>query len=230
MSRSICHAPLSARIFEQATLSAYQRVLDDPAFVRAVLNTLAVAVLSALLVTTVGVLLAWILVRTRLRGRGVIDVLSIVSIGIPSVIAALATMVLYLTLRLPIYGTIWILVLAYSYRLAVSTRVSRAGLMQIGRELEEASAVSGARWATTLRRVVVPLLAPSLAASVLLLFIVGVREFTLPMVLASRDNVVLGVMLWRLFEDGHAAEAASVATMLFALVLPVAFLARRIAA
>ena len=75
--------------------------------------------------------------------------MSFVSIGIPSVIAGLAVMLLYLSLPIGVYGTIWILVIAYSYRFAVTTRIVRAGLMQIHRELEEASAASGARWCAT---------------------------------------------------------------------------------
>ena len=134
---------------------------------------------------------------------------------------------LYLTLPVPIYGTIWILVLAYSYRLAVATRVSRAGLTQIDRALEEASAVSGGRWTTTIRRIVTPLMLPALAASFVLLFVVGVREFTLPLVLGSQDNVVLVVVLWRLVEDGHVAEASAVATMTMAIIVPVVLLMRR---
>jgi iron(III) transport system permease protein len=97
-------------------------------------------------------------------------------------------MMLYLTVPIPIDGTIWILVLAYSYRLAVATRVSRSGLAQLDRALEEASAVAGARWLTTLRRVVAPLMLPSLTASFVLLFVVGMREFTLPLVLGVRQR------------------------------------------
>jgi iron(III) transport system permease protein len=121
-------------------------------------------------------------------------------------------------------------VLAYSYRIAVSTRVCRSGLMQISGDLEHASAVSGGRWGATFRRIVLPLMTPSLAASFVLLFIVGVREFTVPMVLGSRENIVVGVMLWRLFEDGHAPEAAAVATMLVACMTPLGLFARRAAA
>ena len=87
------------------------------------------------------------------------------SIGIPSVIAGFAVMVLHLTIPIGLYGTVLDLVLAYSYRLAVSTRLSRASLMQIHAELEEASAASGGRWLDTVRRVVLPLLGPSLLAS-----------------------------------------------------------------
>jgi iron(III) transport system permease protein len=213
--------------FGRPSLAAYASVLADPAFGRAVFNTLVVASLSALLVTVIGGLIAWIVVRSRIRGRSAVELISVLSIGIPSVIAGLATMMLYLTIPVPIYGTIWILVLAYSYRLAVATRVSRAALTQIDRALEEASAVSGGRWTTTVRRIVTPLMLPSLAASFVLLFVVGVREFTLPLVLGSQDNVVLGVVLWRLFEDGHVAEASAVATLTMAIVVPVVLLMRR---
>ena len=127
-----------------------------------------------------------------------------------------------------LYGTVWILVLAYSYRLAVSTRLSRAALIQIHPELEEASLTSGGRWLDTIRRVVLPLLAPSLMASFLLLFIVGFREFTIPMILQSQDNVVLSVMMWKAFQSGKTLEAAAVGSIIVLLVIPVIFAMRRL--
>jgi iron(III) transport system permease protein len=209
------------------SIAAYARLLEDSAFWRAVVNTLIVAGLSAAIVTMVGAVLAWMLVRWNGRGRTAVEILGMVSIGIPSVIAGLATMVLYLTVPAPVYGTIWILVLAYSYRLAVATRVSRAGLMQLDPTLDEASAAAGATGLTTFRKILFPLLLPSLTASFILLFVVGAREFTLPLVLGSSDNVVLGVVLWRLFEDGHVAEASALASLVIAVIVPVVFVLRR---
>jgi iron(III) transport system permease protein len=209
------------------SLDAYARLVADPVFSRAVGNTLLVATLSAIIVTTVGAALAWILASRTSRGRWVVELLSVVSIGIPSVIAGLATMVLYLTLPVPIYGTVWLLVLAYSYRLAVATRVNRGGLMQVDPALSDASAAAGGSGLTTFRRILLPLLLPSLAASFILLFVVGVREFTLPLVLGSGENVVIGVALWRLFEDGKVAEASALATIVVALVVPVTFALRQ---
>src|SRR6202007_964565 len=115
----------------------------------------------------------------------------------------------------------------YSYRMAVATRLTRAALMQIHLELEEASSVAGGSWFTTLRRVVLPLLAPSLMASFLLLFIVGFREFTIPMILQSEDNWVLSVILWKLQSDRQTAQAAAVGTMILLFVTPVIFVLRR---
>ena len=170
------------------SLDAYRTLLADRRFWPAVGNTFLVAGLSAGIITLIGALLAWQILRLRFPGRGLLDVVSFMSIGIPAVITGFAVMVLHLTLPIGLYGTVWILMLAYSYRLAVSTRLSRASLIQIHPELEEASVASGGRWLDTIRRVVLPLLGPSLMASFMLLFIVGLREFTIPLILQSEDN------------------------------------------
>lgn len=210
------------------SFSAYARLLSDPTFYLALRNTLFVAGLSAAIVTVIGALLAWIVVRTRAPGRSALDFLSILSVGIPAIIAALGVMMLYLTVPLPVYGTVWVLVLGYSYRLAVTTRLSRVGLMQIHRELEDASYAAGGSWGATLRRVVLPLMAPSLLGAWLLLFIVGVREFTLPMVLGSQDNIVLSVVLWRLFTDGQMNQAGALSTLVLVLIVTTTVLVRRL--
>jgi iron(III) transport system permease protein len=212
---------------ESLNLDAYRALFADRRFWPAVGNTFLVAGLSAGLITLVGALLAWQILRLRFPGRALLDVVSFMSIGIPSVIAGFAVMVLHLTIPIGLYGTVWILILAYSYRLAVSTRLSRASLMQIHAELEEASAASGGRWLDTVRRVVLPLLAPSLMASFVLLFIVGFREFTIPMVLQSEDNWVLSVIMWKLQADRQTAQAAAVGTLILLFVTPVIFVLRR---
>ncbi len=221
------YAAPSVDSLEKASPDAYRTLFADPAFTIGLRNTFIVAGLSAFIVTAVGGLLGWIIVRTRFWGRHVLDFTSFMSVGIPSVIAGLAVMLLYLSLPIGIYGTIWILVLAYSYRIAVTTRIARAGLMQIHRELEEASSASGARWLATQRRIVLPLLMPALASGFIFLFIVGVREFTIALVLFGQDNVVLSVVLWRLFQSGQAAPSAALASIIIVLVLPIVLLARR---
>ncbi|MBN9087004.1 MAG: iron ABC transporter permease [Reyranella sp.] len=208
-------------------LDAYRTLLADNRFWPAVRNTFVVAGLSAGLITLIGALLAWQILRLRFPGRAALDVVSFLSIGIPAVITGFAVMILHLTIPIGIYGTVWILVLAYSYRLAVSTRLSRAALIQIHPELEEASIASGGRWLDTIGRVVLPLLAPSLMASFLLLFIVGFREFTIPMILQSQDNWVLSVIMWKLQSDRQTAQAAAVGTMILLFVAPVIFVLRR---
>ena len=130
----------------------YRQLFANPAFWTGLKNTALVAGVSAAIVTGDRR-------HTRLdhlalgaaRAGGLLDFLSVMSVGIPAVIVGLAVMMLYLSLPIGIYGTVWILILAYSYRFATTTRLARAGFLQIHQELEEASAVSGARWLTTQR-------------------------------------------------------------------------------
>ena len=212
------------------SLEAYRALFADRTFWLGLRNTVLVALVSALIVTAIGMLLGWIISRSRLRIRHVLDFVSILSIGIPAVIAGLGVMLLYLSLPVGLYGTVWILIVAYSYRFATTTRLARAGFLQIHRELEEASAMSGARWLATQRRILVPLMLPALSAGFILLFIVGVREFTIPLVLYSRDNVVLSVLLWQLFQSGQPMPSAALASIIIVVVLPVIFVARRLLA
>lgn len=221
------YAKPSLASLDRFSLEAYRKLFANPMFLIGMRNTFVVATLPAFLVTTLGALLAWIVVRTEFRGRRLLDFLSFTSLAIPSVIAALAVMLLYLSLPIGVYGTVWILVIAYSYRFGVATRVARAGLMQVDPELEEASAASGAHWLTTERRIVLPLLMPALSSSFILLSIIGVREFSIALVLFSPDNVVLSVLLWRLFNEGQTSVSAALGTLIIALVLPLIMLARR---
>ena len=210
------------------TADAYRSLFADELFLRGVGNTLVVAFVSATIVTALGAIVGWIVVRTRLPGRRLLDFLSFMSVGVPSVIVGLAVMLLYLSLPIGLYGTIGILIVAFAYRIATTTRLARAGLMQLHPELEEASAASGATWGTTQLRIVLPLLLPALAAGFILLFIVGIREFTIPLVLYTQDNVVLSVLLWNLFQGGRTMEAAALGTLIIALVIPVLLIARRL--
>lgn len=218
--------PISATAAD-FSLDAYRDLFANRVFWLGLRNTFLVALLSALIVTTIGAMLGWIITRSRSRWRHALDFVSVMSVGIPAVIAGLGIMLLYLSLPIAIYGTVGILVLAYSFRFATTTRLARAGFLQIHKELEEASAASGARWLTTQWRIMLPLMRPTLVSGFVLLFIVGVREFTLPLVLYSQDNVVLSVLLWQLFQYGQPAPSAALASIIIATVLPVVFLARR---
>ncbi len=210
------------------SLEAYRRLLASQAFWLGLRNTFLVAFASALIVTAIGMLLGWIISRSRSRFRHVLDFVSVLSVGIPAVIAGLGVMLFYLSLPIGLYGTVAILIIAYSYRFATTTRLARAGFLQIHPELEEASAASGARWIATQRRILVPLMLPTLSAGFVLLFIVGVREFTIPLVLYSPDNVVLSVLLWQLFQSGQPAPSAALASIVIAVALPVIFVVRRV--
>lgn len=220
------HPPGAAAV----SLDSFATVLGSPVTRLAFRNTVIAGGLGATIVVFCASMVAWLVVRTRLPGRSLLDVLTFVPITIPAVITGVAVGLLYLVLPVGIYGTVWILVLAYATRLAVATRVIRASLTQIHRELEEASAVSRARWPQTFRRVLLPLLAPAIGFAWLLLFIVSFREFTLGMLLFRPDNVVVGVHLWSLYERGRIGEASALGFVMIVAVLGLVFVARRLLA
>jgi iron(III) transport system permease protein len=209
------------------SFQSFVNVLGNPTTLLAFRNTLLAGGLGATIVVFIACMVSWLVVRTRVPGRYILDFMTFAPITIPAVITGVAIGLLYLVVPVGIYGTVWILVIAYATRMAVATRIMRASLIQLHRELEEASSVSGGRWLTTLRRVLLPLLAPAIVLSWLLLFIVSFREFTLGMLLFRPDNVVLGVHLWKLYERGHIAEASALGFVMILAVLIIGFLARR---
>lgn len=132
--------------------------------------------------------------RSKSVTRIALDLLALSSIAVPAVIEAVALLVFYLTIPNPVYGTIWLLVLTYSYRTAVSYRLHRATMTQIGWELEESSLASGATPRQTLFRIVLPLMVHGLFITWMLLFIIAAREFTIPMLFG--EQAILGPFLY----------------------------------
>ncbi len=220
-------AGLAAATGRAVSFQPFVNVLGNPTTLLAFRNTMVAGALGATIVVFIACSVSWIVVRTRWPGRYLLDFLTFAPLTIPAVITGVAVGLLYLVVPVGIYGTVWILVVAYATRMAVATRIMRASLVQLHRELEEASAVSGARWFTTSRRVLLPLLAPAAVLSWLLLFIVSFREFTLGMLLFRPANVVLGVHIWKLYERGHVQEASALGFVMIMVVLTVGFLVRR---
>ena len=221
-------------LFNRATLDAYRVVLDDSQFWGGLWRTFVVASLSATIAVTLSMIIAWTVVRGK-RGlvNRILDLFASSSVAIPATVAAFAFFMFYIVVGkwIPIFGTIWILVLAYSFRTSVAYRNSYAGVLQINRELEEASATSGASQFATFRRVLLPLLLPHAVAAWLLLFLLGSHEFTIAVFLADADSNTLPVVLFnRLSTTGGGAvsqpQAAAMGIMFTVLVAVLAFVVR----
>ena len=170
-------------------------------------------------------------VRSQVKGKRLLDLLASTSIAVPSVIAGVSFLMFYLAMpgvsALGLYGTVWVLVLALSYRTSVGYRITSAGVSQIKRELEEAAAVCGSPWLTTFRRVVLLLLWPITLAVWLLIFMVNFRELTIALLLGGVDNMMLGPLLWRYVSSSEMGQASALAVVMAAMLLAVGGLARR---
>jgi iron(III) transport system permease protein len=199
--------------------SGFVHILNDGRFWPAVTNTLIVATCSAAIATLIGVWIALCSCGGNSRLAAVLDRLSVSSVGIPSLLAAFGVAILFLSFPVGLYGTVGVLIMAYSYRIALSTRMAKAGLTQIGPGLREAAGVAGAGWLRTQVVIVLPLLAPGIVSSATLLFIVGVREFTIPLMLYSPENVVLSVLMLQIQQAGNTAAAAATGIFMTAIAM-----------
>jgi len=210
----------------------YAVLLQDPMAIRGVVNTAILGVTTALLVLALAVIIGWIQIRSRARFRQVLDILAFVPIAIPGLVVGLSLMWLYLTVPIPVYGTLWILGIAFVTRfMPYGLRYSTTSMLQIHRELEESAAMSGASWSTTFRRVVLPLLKPGLLAAWIYVMIVSIRELSSAILLYSPDTQVISVVIWELWENGQYVELSALGVlfilMLFALVMAAQALGRR---
>jgi iron(III) transport system permease protein len=132
-------------------------------------------------VATVGVaimiVLVWIIYRARAPGHGLIEYVVMFPQAVPRMVFGLALLWAWLNIPIPIYGTLWLLALAYfTVMLPLGVRTLAGVVLQIDKSLEECARVCGASWGYQLRTVTIPLLRPGIIAAWLLVFIASVRE------------------------------------------------------
>ena len=214
------------------SLDSYRAVLDYPQFAGTVWNSLVLALGSATIIMLVSAVVAWIVVRTRIPGRWMLDNLASLPLVFPGLVLGLAIMVCYLYVDIGIYGTLWIMLIAYVTRfLPYGMRYNSASMLQIHKELEESAAMSGASWSMMFRRVVLPLLKPGLLAGFIYVMIVSIRELASSILLYSPGSEVVSIMIWELWQNGQYVELSALGVMLivalFLLVMVAQLLGRR---
>ena len=221
----------SARAFSLLNVNAYLSIFSDPDMPRVLFNTSVLTVVSAGLASIIAAAVAWQVVRSTIspQWRKRLHTLAFLPQSFPSVVIGLALVLIYIWLPLPIYGTIWIIVLAMLTKfVAYSTGTMIAAQMQVSTELEEASRVSGAGSTRTYWRIVLPLIFPALVACFLWVAIHVVRELGLALILYTLQSQVLSTKLWLLWENGRVADACAtgvltIVVLLALLALPALF-------
>jgi iron(III) transport system permease protein len=222
----------SMEALHRLTLDPYRTIIDYPNLLRAVWNSLLLAVASATIIMLVTAVICWIVVKTRMPGRWLLDNFASLPMVFPGIVLGLAIMILYLTIPIGIYGTIWIMLIAYVTRfMPYGLRYNTTSMLQIHKELEESAAMSGASWTTTFWRVIIPLLKPGLVAGWIYIVIVSIRELSSSILLYSPGTEVVSIVIWELWENGQYVELSALGVMLilalFVLVLAAQWVGRR---
>ena len=211
------------------TMRNWQMVLASSTFSRALVNTLVISAGSAVLAMLAFTGLAYIIVRTRFVLRGVIDFLVWLPSAFPGIILGLGFLWLFLGtwfLR-PLYGTTFILILVAALGgMTLTTQIVKASLLQLGAELEEASQASGAGWFDTLRRVVIPLISPTIAVVGVLGFSFAARTTGSIALLSTATNQPLSMVQLTMAASSQFGPASVIGVFVMLLTVGAALIAR----
>ena len=221
----------SKELMQKMTLANYQYILNYPLAMTAFKNSFYLSVGSATLVMLLTSVIAWITVKTKLPGRGFLDTMTFIPIAMPGIVLGVSLIWVYLTLPIPIYGTIWVLLLAYMTKyIPYGIRAASASMIQINKELEEASLTSGGTWFQTFRKVILPLLMPGFTAGWIYISIIALRELSTSILLYSYNSTVLSIMAFDLWEGGQYTYVCALGVLMVLLLVAMAAVARKLGA
>jgi iron(III) transport system permease protein len=218
------YAPFSLDRLHLVSWDNYRTILDYPRLGMAIRNSIIVAVVAATALVFLATFMSWIIVRSKYRVRRVLDVVSVLPMALPHIMLGFALVYVYLTLKVGIYGTIWIIVIAYvTTYITYATRLLNSTMFQIHKELEEVAQVSGASLPRIFRTILMPLLAPSMFGLWIWVVIYSIRELSAALMLQSHKSLVLSTLLWHIWERGEIPKVAviGVGMVVFLLIIMV---------
>jgi len=186
--------------WSRLTLANYHKVLfvEDTAK-RGLYNSMIISTVGATLGVAVCVVIALVVNRTKLPGRPGVSVLSTMPVAVPGIVLGVGFLMAFV--GTPLYGTIWLIMLAYIvHYLPTGVRNIDSLVQAVSRELDESARMSGATWRQAMRRIVVPLIAPGLISTWLLLFVTFIREVSASMMLFTFGTETMSIALIRIME------------------------------
>jgi iron(III) transport system permease protein len=215
---------------ENITFLHWNRIFTRRAILNSGWNSLSYATIAATAGMVISCVMAYLLIRTNVKGRRIPDFLITVGSGTPSVVIALALiMTMSGRFGINIYNTMAIMVIAYMIKyLLMGMRTVVSAMSQIHPSLEEASQISGAKWLRVFKDVTIPLIAPSVVAGWFLIFMPSFYELTMSTLLHSVNTKTLGYELYT-YQTYHSQQTASaLATAILLLVIIVNFILKKL--
>ena len=188
----------------------FESVFDNPLTMLSIWNTMKVGVITAVVGGALAFAIGYTVNRTTVGGRKSIDLLATLPVAIPGLVVGVAYLWAWIGLPGGLYGTIWILALAFVARFMPDTvKALSTSFMQIHKELEEAAWICGRGLLGTIRTVVLPLAKPGVVASMTLLFVLAIRELGSSLFLYTSDTTVMAVLLLDYYEGGNVGKTAA---------------------
>ncbi|WP_249166729.1 iron ABC transporter permease [Bradyrhizobium sp. JYMT SZCCT0428] len=194
----------------QYSMVHFNSIFDNPLTLRSIYNAVEVGVITAVVGGALAFAIGYTIHRTQVTGRRWIDLISTVPVAIPGLVVGVAYLWAWIGIPGGLYGTIWILALAFIARFMPDTvKALSTSFMQIHRELEEAAWVCGKGMFATIRTIVLPLARPGVIASMTLLFVLAIRELGSSLFLYTSNTMVMSVLLLDYYEGGNLGKTAA---------------------
>jgi iron(III) transport system permease protein len=230
-STQLFYSPPSRYTLTHMTLANYGTVIHDPVVVHAAKNSLILGLGVSTTVMLLAAVASWLVVRTTLPGRWLVDNLAFLPLVVPGLVMGVALLSIYLRTATFVYGTLWILFIAYMTRfMPYGMRYASTSMFQIGRELEESAHMSGASWLQTFRRVVLPLLVPGFVAGWIYILIVSVRELGSSLLLYTPGKEVLSIVVWEYYRDGNLPYVGALGVLMIGTLIVLVGIAYKLGA
>ena len=214
--------------WKNLTLSNFRYISESERVYKAFGNSLFLAIGGASVCMFLATLTSYITIRTRVAGRGILEGLVFIPWAFPGTALALGLLWAYVDFPIPIYATIWIIMIAYITRfLPYGLRAVTSTIIQIHKELEEASVACGAGFFGTFRRILLPMMRPGIMAGWIILATIFMREFSATLFLYSPGSEPLGPLLYFLYLDGMRGRVAAIGLVISAISVIMIALAQR---
>jgi len=221
------HVP-TWQTWQNLTLDNFRYVWVTPRVHKAFMNSLFLALVGATACMLLASLASYITVRTKIAGRGIIEGLVFIPWAFPGTAMALGLLWAYVDFPIPVYATIWIILIAYVTRfLPYGLRAVTSTIIQVHKELEEASIVCGAGFLATFRRVMIPMMRPGVMAGWIILVTIFMREFSATLFLYSPGAEPLGPLLYFLYLDGMRGRVAAIGLVISVISIILIAIAQR---
>ncbi|WP_312414530.1 iron ABC transporter permease [Pseudescherichia sp.] len=204
-------------VWSNVTLQHYQALFSQQGDALSALGTsLSLALGAALITGLLGLLISWLVVVRQIKGRSVLDALSLLPAALPGIVVGVGLILLWNRTFWPVspYNTWAILLLSYCCLLMPwPVRYITSALRQLGGNLEPAARVHGASALQALRFIVMPLVFPAMLAAMLMVFAIASRELVTSLLLSPAGTQTVAVFIWRQFEQGSVGQGMAMATL-----------------
>ena len=212
------------------TLDNYITVGKFRGLADGIVNTLTVSVVSATLTVLLCLFATYFIVRTRIRGRQLLDGVLSLPIVIPGVVLGLAFLITYLRVPAAIYGTLWIIIFAFIAHYApYAIRYLQPSLVQISRDIDDASRVAGASEITAFRRILMPLIMPAIIGAWIYVFFHAFKDVSIVAMVYTGNTPVLSTQLLDMWKDGTGGMLNAYGTCMTVGSILIGFIAFRMA-